>query len=94
MFVFFRSFLKTLRLLEAVWYFEASQNESSSREESHKTFNAELPSEFEIRQQVESGQDPYLDFIRKASMCAQLLLKENPNLYVETHHIIPRFEGG
>jgi hypothetical protein len=89
-----------LSLLVVIWYSEASQNESSSSdesssgEESNKTFNAELPSESEIRQKVENGQNPYLDFIREAGIRAQLLLKKNPNFYVETHHIIPRFEGG
>lgn len=70
---FFGAYLEYCSLLEEWQYDEASQDESSSREESNQKKkqlkkNTELPSESEIRQQVESGRDPYLDFIREASI--------------------------
>jgi hypothetical protein len=96
-----------ISLLVVIWYSESSQDESVykdgevisddeliSGDESHRIFTAELPSESEIQQKVESGQNPYLDFIKEAAIRAQRALQQNPDFYVETHHIIPRFEGG
>lgn len=59
-----------------------------------KIFDGELPSEEKIREEMKCGRDPYLDFIEKARIRAELFLKREPEFYTEIHHIVPRHRNG
>nr|ALO20952.1 putative HNH homing endonuclease [Microglena monadina] len=70
------------------------QDKEGSDRSSSKIFTGNFPSLEEIEEKISNGIDVYLEFINQASQRAEKLLNENPNIYLETHHIIPRFEGG
>jgi len=74
---------------------QESQEESGTEESPiQRLFTGSLPTGEDISNMGENGFDPYLTFIKKAGARTLLLLAENPNLYVEIHHIVPRFLGG
>lgn len=74
---------------------ESLLDESSSEtSNSNKKFSGIFPSDDELNEQISKGIDPYEDFIDKARKRTDESLKQNPNLYFENHHIIPKFEGG
>ena len=70
------------------------QDKEGSDRSSPKTFTGNFPSPEEIEEKISNGIDVYLEFINQASQRAEKLLNENPSIYLEIHHIIPRFERG
>jgi hypothetical protein len=70
------------------------QDKEGSNRSSPKTFTGNFPSLEEIEKKTFNGTDVYLEFINQASQHAEKLLNKNPSIYLETHHIIPKFEGG
>lgn len=65
-----------------------------SSSKNRKTFNGELPSKESIQAELLRGENPYLKFIAEARARTDFLLEQNPDLYTELHHIVPRHEGG
>lgn len=78
-------------------YFTSQLSLDDSFDESlnnNKIFDGVLPSEQELSEQIARGENPYLVFVAQAIERAKFLLTQNPTLYTEIHHIVPRHEGG
>ena len=60
----------------------------------NKNFDVILPPEQDLRDQISRGENPYLAFIAEASERAKTLVRQDPTIYTEVHHIIPKHAGG
>lgn len=84
--------------LYSINHCSTSSSDSDQTQDSAKTnqkiFYGEFPSKEELNAEIQKGNNPYLQFISQACTRAKNLKTENPSLYTETHHVVPRHEGG
>lgn len=59
-----------------------------------KTFNDILPDLADLELKKQKGFNIYADFILEARLQAQKAIQEDPTIYTEVHHILPRHSGG
>lgn len=71
-----------------------SASEENNDNYHQKTFDGILPDLVDLELKKEKGLDIYGDFIQEAKVRAQKAIQENPTIYSEVHHILPRHSGG